>query len=386
MLDIVNDFATNIGISSKYASYLEIPMFIFFVVMVSSILILISNRLISTYFYKIIQNSKTKWDDIIYEKGLFKYVSYLIPAVILILFSETLRDRELFQRIGLTYLVTVVIFIIHSFLSVVEEIYQTYKISKERPIRGYIQITKIIVIITGSIISIGTIIDKSPWKLLSGIGAFTAILLLVFKDSILGLVAGIQLAGNKLVKIGDWIEMEQYGANGEVIEININKIIIKNWDKTITSVPVYSLVSESFKNWQGMIESNARRIKKSIYINVDSIKFCDDKMISYMRENGVLIEDNSIRNNSNLQFYRKFIYNYIKKHPNIREDLTILVRLLQPNENGVPLEIYCFSNEIDWALYEEVSSSILEYIISSAEKFDIEIFQRLSDKKMEKFA
>jgi len=266
-----------------------------------------------------------------------------------------------------------------------------------RSIRSYTDAAKIIAYIMAAIFVISILTGKSPWGILSVLGGFTVVLMLVFKDTILGFVASIQLSGHDMVRVGDWIEMPKYGADGDVIEVTINTVKVRNWDKTVTTIPTYTLVSDSFKNWRGMSESGGRRIKRSLYIDMNSVKFCTDAMLErfggyqligdYVRTRKEEIEahnrEHSIdtsrlingRRQTNLGVFRAYIAAYLKNHPRIHREMTFLVRHLASGPTGLPVEIYVFSNDQQWANYEAIQADIFDHLLAAVGEFDLQIFQ-----------
>ena len=287
--------------------------------------------------------------------------------------------------------------VIDAFLNALHDIYLTLPVSRSRPIKGYVQITKVIFYFIGTILIFSVILNKNPGYFLGGLGAFAAILLLVFKDTILGLVAGIQLSANDMVRPGDWISMPGYNADGTVSDISLNTVKVQNWDKTISTIPTYALVSNSFTNWRGMEESGGRRIKRAINIDMKSVRFCDDEMVQkfkkiqilqeyidfkleelakYNKENGI---DETVKVNgrrmTNIGVFRKYVEAYLKKHPKIHNDMTFLVRQLNPSEKGIPLEIYVFSNDQQWANYESIQADIFDHLLAVIPEFNLRVFQ-----------
>ncbi|MEH7113776.1 mechanosensitive ion channel domain-containing protein, partial [Neobacillus niacini] len=284
------------------------------------------------------------------------------------------------------------------------DIYQTFEISKIRPIKGYIQVVNIVVITVGIILLIADLIGKNPLIFLSGIGALSAVLLLVFKDSLLGLVAGIQLSANDMVRVGDWIEMPKYGADGDIIDISLNTVKVQNFDKTITTIPSYALISDSFINWRGMQTSGGRRIKRSLFIDTSSITFCTVEMIEkfknihYLSDYIVVREREIAEFNSkndinrtnpvngraltNIGVFRAYISKYLQHHSGINQEMTLLVRQLAPTEHGMPLEIYAFSNDIRWAVYETIQADIFDHLFAVAKEFGLRLFQNPSGEDL----
>ncbi|NLK63301.1 MAG: mechanosensitive ion channel [Fusobacteria bacterium] len=402
MIYFFSELYNKFSFSDEVISYLSMATVIF--IMLFSIILfnIIFKFLVNNYIKKLVSKTKTRWDDILFKRGIFIKIGHIVPTMIIYYFSFFFEGGlQLFlQKVSYLYVLLLIIIIINTLLTVVEDIYNLYPVSKDKPIKSYIQVLKMFIIILGSIIIIGDVIGKSPWKLLSGIGAMTAVLLLVFKDSILGFVAGIQISANNMVKIGDWIEVPKYGADGDVIEINLTNIKVQNWDKTITTLPVYALTTESFKNWRGMSESGGRRIKRSVKVDMHSVKFCDDEMLKrfkkieyikeYINEKEKEIkkynEDYHIdmssfvngRRLTNLGTFRAYIFRYLKNHPLINQNMTLLVRQLELTENGIPIEVYAFTSDTAWANYENIQSDIFDHILSIINEFDLSVFQNPS--------
>jgi len=256
---------------------------------------------------------------------------------------------------------------------------------------------RIFIFVFLGIIALATLMDRSPWLLLSGLGAMTAVLLLIFRDTILGLVASVQLSSNDMVRIGDWIEMPKYGADGDVVDVTLHTVKVRNWDKTITSIPAYQLISDSFKNWRGMSESGGRRIKRAIDIDMTSVRFCDAEMLArfekfqlitnYVQQRRQEIADynqaHSIdtsylingRHMTNLGTFRAYLVAYLRSHPKIHQDMTFLIRQLPPTATGLPMEIYVFSNDQEWANYEAIQADIFDHVVSVVPLFDLRVFQ-----------
>src|SRR5690625_4888104 len=250
------------------------------VILLSMFAKFITRKVVLQVLTHYITNNRFKWDNIMLERKVFNRLAHVVPALIIYYFAPAFPTFQLWIEKGaMIYLTIVGLTVISSLLNATDDIYRTYDISKEKPIKGYIQVVKIFIYVIGTIIVIANLIGESPFILLSGIGALSAVFMLIFKDSILGLVAGVQLTANDMVRVGDWVEIPQHNADGDVIDISLNTVKVQNWDKTITTVPAYALISESFKNWRGMQESGGRRIKRSIYIDMNSIDFCSDDMI-----------------------------------------------------------------------------------------------------------
>ncbi|MCK5199361.1 MAG: mechanosensitive ion channel [Spirochaetales bacterium] len=402
MNSILNNFFTGIGLTEFYAGVAGKAVLIVAVIILSFIVDLIAKKILLLVITRVVHKTKTKWDDILVERGLFTRLAHIAPVLVLyfavpLIFPSVDSVSALLQRIILAYMIAVVLMVLSSLLSAVNVIYSTYKISKNRPIKGYLQIVRVFISIFGFILIITTILNKSALGLLSGIGALSAVIMLVFKDSILGLVAAIQLSGNDLIRIGDWITVPAYGADGDVIDIKLQTVLIQNFDKTIVSVPIYSLISSSFKNWRGMSDSDGRRIKRHLSIDMNSIKFCTMEMIERFRKIDILgeyitskqheiDEDNTLkkantsemingRRMTNLGVFRAYTEAYLRNHPKINNNMTFLVRQLQPTDKGIFIELYVFSSDQNWANYESIQADIFDHLLAIVPEFELNVFQ-----------
>lgn len=400
-MNFIKKFVSQFDLDPAAAKYLSIFLDVLFIALICIIANFITKKVVIKIITHIVSNTKFQWGNIILERQVFRKLSHFVPAIIIYHFSSIFPSYHLvIEKCAIAYLVIVGLWVINSFLDAVTDIYQTYEISKVKPIKGYIQVTKIISVTLGVILVIANMIDKSPFILLSGIGALSAVVLLVFKDSLLGLVAGIQLAANDMVRVGDWIEMPKYGADGDIIDISLNTVKVQNFDKTITMVPSYALISDSFKNWRGMQSSGGRRIKRAIFIDTNSISFCNQEMIERYKDIHYLsdyiinrereiAEFNSMndinRNNpvngrslTNVGVFRAYISNYLQNHPGINQEMSLMVRQLAPSEYGLPLEIYAFTNDVRWAIYETVQADIFDHLFAVAQEFGLHLFQNPS--------
>ena len=353
--------------------------------------------LLLNWIFKIFKKTSNNFDDILIKTGFFDRLSYAIPIVIVYVFMDYSSDYPpILYRTVLSLIILAMISSVNAFINSVNEFYSNSSLSKRLSIKSYLQVIKLIINILGIIIFIASLIGKSPVYLLSGIGALTAVLMLIFKDTILSFISSVQITSNDLFKVGDWVEAPQFNADGDVIDIALHTIKIQNWDKTITVIPTHKLIDSSFKNWRGMSDSGGRRIKRAIHIDMNSIKFCDDAMISRFSKIDIISEyidskrtdikkynqykncNNSLLNGralTNIGTYRKYISSYLENNSNINKGMTFLVRQLSPNSNGLPLEIYVFSNNTDWIKYEQIQSDIFDHLIASVEQFDLVLFQ-----------
>lgn len=351
---------------------------------------------------KLTQRSSNTWDDALVAHRFFRRLAGLLPVVLFYLAIDLLFGREdpsgeLVRRLTLSLFVFLAARLLVSFLAAAQDIYEAQVLARERPIKGYLQLVKILLWVLVVILVAAILTGKSPWGVLSVLGGLTAVLLLVFKDTILGFVASLQLSGNDMVRLGDWIEMPQFGADGDVIDVSIHTVKVRNWDKTITTIPTYALVSGSFKNWRGMAESGGRRIKRSLFLDMASIRFCDEEMLqrfaryellgdylqsrqaeieSFNRERRV--DDSSPvngRRQTNIGVFRAYVAAYLKAHPQISQEMTFLVRHLEPTPQGLPLQIYVFSKDKVWANYEAIQADIFDHLLAVLPEFDLRVFQ-----------
>lgn len=346
--------------------------------------------------FHLFQKTSNTIDDILIENGLFNRLSYILPLIIFYnLFNSLIGDYLFINRLVLVLIAIVIVASINSLLNVISDIYNKSKYSSAINIKSYFQILRLLINLFSLIIIISILTGQSPFYLLSGIGALTAVLMLVFKDTILSFVSSIQINSNNLFKVGDWIEAPHFGADGDVVDIALHTIKIQNWDKTISIIPTHKLVDSSFKNWRGMSESGGRRIKRSLSIDMNSIKFCDHELIEKFKKINLISDyiDNKLsvidkhntdvdmkslingRSLTNVGTYRAYIKAYLKNNKYIHDDMTFLVRQLSPTEKGLPIEIYVFSNNINWVEYEEIQSDIFDHLLSVLNEFELKVYQ-----------
>lgn len=375
----------------------------FILVLISGVVIYyISKFIINRIFKRIAQRTSSNWDDTLIEHKVFQRTAFLVPGILVYQsIPVTLDDFQglIPAALKLTNLYIIVIFllIINSFLNAVYAMYQKSDFALYHPIKGYIQIGKIVVFVIVFLLIISLLFNQSPLYMLTGLGAFSAVLLLIFKDPILGFVGGIQLSANDMVRQGDWISMPKYGADGTVLEISLTTVKVQNFDNTISTLPTYSLVSESFQNYRGMKESGVRRMKRSISIDMSSVKFCTQEMLVRFRKINILQEyidrteaelenynkknniDNSVfvngRRQTNIGVFRAYLEEYLAHHPLVDNKSDLLVRQLQPNSSGIPIEIYAFTLETEFIKYEKVQSDIFDHILAIVPQFDLRVFQ-----------
>lgn len=397
-MDLIKESLIGYGLTASTAGYLANVGMILCITVLCVVANFIAKKIVLRVLTHYITNNRITWDNIVLEKQVFQKLSHIVPALIIYYFASAFPDYQPWiEKAAITYMMVVAILVVDAFLNAVNAIYKTFEVSKEKPIRGYIQVVKIFIFIIGGVIIISNLMGESPLFFLSGIGALSAVLLLIFRDSLLGLVAGIQLASNDMVRVGDWIEMPKYGANGDVIDISLNTVKVENFDKTITTIPSYALISDSFINWRGMQTSGGRRIMRSIYIDTSSITFCTEDMLEKFRAIHYLtdyitskeqeiaaynakhqIDPSSPVNGrrlTNIGVFRAYIQNYLQHHSKIHQGMTLMVRQLAPGEYGLPLQIYAFTNDTNWTNYETVQSDIFDHIFAVAPAFELRLFQ-----------
>lgn len=382
----------SIGLNSSENSIVVLGIFL--VICIASYLI--SNKILIRLISNLFKKTSTKLDDILIEKGFLNRLSNLIPLIIFYnLFNHFYGDYLIINRLALALIAIVVILSTNSLLNAFNEIYNQSKYSDKINIKSYFQILRLVLNLFGLIIVVSIFSGQSPFYLLSGLGALTAVLMLVFKDTILSFVSSIQISSNDLFKVGDWVEAPEFGADGDVIDIGLHTIKIQNWDKTISIIPTHKLIDSSFKNWRGMSDSGGRRIKRSINIDINSIKFCNHELIEKFKAVNIISEyintklseidshnadlnSKSLINGralTNIGTYRAYIKAYLKNNKHIHNDMTFLVRQLSPTEKGLPIEIYVFSNNTNWIEYEEIQSDIFDHLLSVLNQFELQIYQ-----------
>ena len=394
----INDLLQSYGMREGMRDYISYGILILIILLSCIMVNIIVKNIVLRLLAKIIYHNRYQWDNILLERKVFSRMANLLPGIIVFLFAPAFEVFSSYIRRGCAiYISIVVLFIVSALLNAIDDIYRNYPISKVRPIKGLLQVVKLVLFIVVGIVVLGISLDQNPLLMLGGIGALAAVFSFVFKDSILGFIAGIQLTSNDMLRIGDWIEMPKYGADGDVIDITLNTVKVQNFDKTIVTLPAYSLVSDAFKNWRGMTEFGGRRIKRSVIIDVTSIRFCTPEMIdkfkkiNYLKDYITMMEDELKSFNkkygdmsdleinkkrlTNIGTFRVYIENYLKNNSKLNKGMTQLVRQLPQGENGLPLEIYAFTDEIKFEIFERIQSDIFDHIFAVAEEFELRIFQ-----------
>ena len=402
MLEILTNWIIEKGLESSTADIISRALIFLSIFILSFIAYLVAKHLILKGLSSVISRTATEWDDIILKKKVFNRLAHLAPAIVLYMtitipFAGYDWLISFANGLVIIFMIAMALLAFDAFLNALLTIYSKYEVSNRIPIKSFIQVFKIIIYFTAGIFIISILLDKTPIYLFSSLGAVTAILMFIFKDAILGFVAGIQLSANRMVANGDWIEMPKYGANGDIVEIALTTVKVQNWDKTITTIPTYALITESFKNWRGMSESGGRRIKRAINIDLNTVKFCSEDMLdrfskiqyisNYIEEKKVEVKESNKqhkvdessyvngRRMTNIGTFRAYVEAYLRNHPMINKDMTFLIRQLAPTEHGLPIEIYVFSKVQEWADYEAIQSGIFDHILAVIPEFDLRVFQ-----------
>ena len=367
----------------------------------------ITEKVILTLLTRMFRKTRTQLDDILVNHNIFNRLSYMVPTLIFYNFAYAAPQFTVFiQRASLTLMAIAGLLVINSFINALRDIYKQTKYHERLDINSYLQITKLIINILGSVVIVGIIINKDTTLLLSGLGAMTAVVMLIFKDTILSLVASLQISSNDLFKVGDWVEAPQFSADGDVVDIGLHAVKIQNWDKTISVIPTHKLIDSTFKNWRGMSESGGRRIKRSLFIDMNSIRLCSEEMLQKFKRFEVLGEyidrkqkdvvehnkSNQIdtselingRSITNVGTFRAYIEAYLHNNSKIHPEMTFLIRQLEPTSRGLPIQIYVFTNDTDWIRYEGIQADIFDHLLAVIPEFGLKVFQSPTGKDFSK--
>lgn len=405
MLSVLHTWLTARGFDASTAAQLVTLLEIAGVILIAVIANFVAKKVVVSQIQRLSARTSMTWDDVLIKRGVFHRLSHLAPALVISQFSATVladspRAMHAVQQGCVLYVLLVGAWVLSGVLTSLEEILSTSPAGRGIPVKSFAQVGKIVLWCVVGIATVATVIGQSPVLLFSGLGAMTAVLLLVFKDPLLGFVGGIQLSANQMVAIGDWIQMPKYGADGDVIEVALTTVKVQNFDKTIVTIPTYSLISDSFKNWRGMKESGGRRIKRAINIDMTSVTFCDEEMLERFRriqyvadylavkeaeiaawnaEQGVdLSHPVNGRRLTNLGTFRAYVTAYLRHHPKVHQHLTLMVRHLDPTPDGLPVEIYLFSADQAWVNYEGIQADIFDHVLAVVPQFDLRVFQHPS--------
>ena len=411
MLTLIAQYLGLMGFSSALSLFLAATTVVFFIVLLSFIANIIANRFILKFIDFVVDKTHSKWGKSFIEHGVFKRLSHVAPAAAVGILAPMLSNSQwsmsaniilVIEKLSLMYIIFVVVTSVSALLTSINDVYARKPVAKTRPIKSYLGVVKIIICAVALIAAIIILTGESPAIFLTGLGAMTAILALTFKDTILSFVASIQLSAYDIVRIGDWIEVPKYGANGDVVDMSLNTIKVQNFNKTIVTIPTYAMMSEGVINWRGMEKSGGRRIKRAINIDMQSIKFCNSNLlerlsrIDYLHDyirakteeitiynEGKKINKDSIVNGrqlTNIGLFRAYIQHYLGSHPKIHtENFTFLIRQLDLTPEGLPLQIYVFVNDTNWTHYEAIQADIFDHILAIMPEFELRIFQNESD-------
>lgn len=401
------EFLSNLGINDQFIKYINLIFLIAVVVVLVYILQVVTRKILTAILGRTSKMKRLSFLQFAINRKLPHYIAMIVPFSLIkgsipTIFFDFPKTLLFFNKLADAYLVFYVLWLLSAVLNTFSDMLSQRDSLKDKPLKSYFQVVKIFLYAIGIIILISIMISENPSVLLGGLGAASAILMLVFKDTIMGFVASIQLSANDMVRIGDWITMGKFSADGDVIEINLTTVKIRNFDKTISYIPPYSLVSESFQNWRGMQETGGRRIKRSVLIKQSSIRFIeseeelerfkriqdiskyiDIRYAEIQKHNEDIGADKSVavngRNLTNMGLFRSYINEYLRSHPEVKQDMMIMVRQLDPTSKGVPLELYMFADTIVWAKYEGIVADIFDHTLASMKYFDLEIFEDVSN-------
>ena len=376
---------SDMGIDKENLSWSTRLTLVTLILLISYIMTKLFRHLVIPAVHKITSRTKATWDDYLFNEKMMTSFCRMIPPIMFYLllpfvFNNVPQVLDILLKGCLIYLVITTLMLVNSFLNSLYEISNEHETLRNRPLKGIYQMINLVAIGIGIILIISILIDQNAATILAGLGASAAVLMLIFKDSILGLVAGVQLSANDMLRPGDWITMPKYGADGDVLEVSLTTVKVRNFDKTITTIPPYVLVSDSFQNWRGMRETGGRRIKRSIFIDMTTVHFCSEREKEMFASRGWIDEAQAKPETQvvNLYVFRNYLQNYLKEHPRTHKELMIMVRQMQPTSEGLPLEIYCFSNTTVWPEYEQIQGEIFDHILAVIPEFGLRIFQRPS--------
>lgn len=408
ILNEINGLLVSWGMSPSLADVLDRFVALALILVVAFAADAVCRTVLLKVVAHLVRRTKAAWDDVVFDRKVMIHLSRMAAPVVIYLFVPVVfadtgsSTLDFIRRVCLVYILVSFLSFVNSFLKAVYSVYSGRERFRDRPLKGMLQTVQVILWFVGAIIVTGILIDRSPLSLLAGLGASAAILMLVFKDSIMGFVSGVQLSANDMLKVGDWIAMPKYGADGTVIEVTLNTVKVRNWDNTITTIPPYLLVSDSFQNWRGMHESGGRRVKRSVNIDMTSVRFCTPEMLEkyrnirllkdyveqteqvirrYNEEHGI---DNSVlvngRRQTNLGVFRAYLTAYLNSLPDINREMTCMVRQLQPTDHGLPMELYFFCALKEWVPYERVQSDVFDHVLAIIPEFDLQVFQSPSGR------
>lgn len=402
----------SMGLDYEIAIWVKLPILLIGLIIICTIVWIIAKKVILSGLNSFFMKTKVTWDDHLVENRVFDKLAHIVPALV-VNFAAPYVFGDFPQAVPVVIVLTdifiigVIIWSVNSVITSLSDILGSIEQLKDKPIVSYAQLIKIIVYFIGGILILSLAFGKNPFYFLSAMGAMTAVILLIFKDTILGFVASIQMSVYDMVRVGDWVSMPKYEADGDVVSINLNTVKVQNWDRTITTIPTYAFISDSFKNWRGMSDSGGRRIKRAIRIKISSIRFCDENLVErfkklhliseYVQEKESEIKEYNFthkidktslvngRHLTNVGIFRIYAERYILNHPKINTQMTTMVRQLEATETGLPIEIYCFSADKAWVKYEQIMSDIFDHLFAALPEFDLEVFEEPTGKDFSQF-
>ena len=369
------------GLAGGVAQWLVRVIVILSIILIIYVFDRICRRILIPAIRKVTAKTQVTWDDYLLNDAVLDKVCHLIPPVVFyvlipLAFADDSEFLILILKLCSIYITICVVRLICAFINSLYTISSEHEKLKDHSMKGFYQMLKLVVICVGAIIIISELIGKSPTVILTGLGAGAAILMLVFQDTIKGLVAGVQLTANDMLRPGDWITMPKYGADGDVIEVTLTTVKVRNWDKTITTVPPYALVNDSFQNWRGMFDIGGRRVKRSINIDMHTVRFCTAEELAYFKQQPWMegFEETG-KEEVNLYIFRHYVMYYLTHHPKVNQEMIMLVRQLQPTAQGMPIELYFFSANTAWVRYEHLQAEVFDHVLAMLHQFDLKVFQ-----------
>ena len=402
VMEMMVTWLVELGLGAEMARLVALAGGVLLVVLLAFLANLVAKQIILRLVKYLVARTPTKWDDTFVDRNVFGRLSHLAPGIVIYLCMPLVigaypTATVVVVKLTQIYMIVVGLFAFHGLLSAFNDIYNTFETAKQVPLTSFIQVIKVVVWCIGGIVVVAIIVNKTPLYLLSGLGAITAVLMIVFKDPILGFVGGIQLSANKMLAIGDWLEMPSHKADGDVVEVALTTVKVRNWDKTITTIPTYDLISKPFKNWKGMEQAGGRRISRNLHVDQNSICFLDDAALARISKIQLLqeylerkqeevaahnseqqVDDSSPVNGrrlTNVGTFRAYVEAYLRAHPRIREDMTFLVRQKPPGHHGLPIQIYVFTDTTVWTEYEGIQSDVFDHVLAALPEFGLRVFQ-----------
>lgn len=411
MLDEVISFYSFLGLNFELTAALSILQVVLIIFALAFVAHFITKNVIIKHLRKTFLFRENVIKEVFFEFKPFENAAHLVAAIVIYSFADliTTDDSSIswinesvgwLEEGGVIYATLAIIWFFMAFINLSNSYYERIKKDHQPSIKGYLQLVKIIIIATAVVLIVSMLLDKSPMAFLTGLGAASAIIILVFKDTILGFVASVQVASYDMVRVGDWITINKLKVDGDIEDVSLNTVKIRNFDKTVTTIPTSALIENGVQNWRGMTETKGRRIKRSINIDIKTIKFCDETLLNklskvtklnkYITDKTEEIKSHNAKINAksedlngraltNIGLFRNYIYNYLKENEHIRNDLTLLIRQLQPGQSGIPIEIYVFTNDTNWVNYENIQSDIFDHLLAALPMFELAAFQIISD-------